>query len=188
MFTENKEINVRYASIVSSNEETISLFDLDPNFIQIDHREIKYLLFGVLLFLSSIPIFVNAYNLREPGVTMFALFFIIPALFCFIEYFRKSFKQVIVKYYNNGENAILFWLNSPKKEDYEKFINELVDRINSVKLNPRLSISEKLEIYFNNLSFLVDEKVITEEECNSIMNRTENNINKQTADVVKIVK
>jgi len=165
-------VRVTHSSFRSKNEEVFNLFDLDNETDRYLNRPISYLIVGGLLCIPSIPFFIDFAKNPDHVPLFMTLIFLIPAIICIQQYYYKVIDIIVYRFHNNGNAAITLWNHLPSDKDVNSFIETLSSEIKSLRLNPKLDNSQKLEIYKSNLEFLADEKVITENEAISIYKRT----------------
>jgi len=168
---DGKEISVSFKNLTKSSESTIRIFDLDPKTERIVRKELSWLIAAVVFTLLSVTGLIEAIEKMALNESLFTLVFLIPGIMCWFNYLQKSYDMIIVKYYNNGEPALYFWNNKPNKSEFERFIQNLIELINNLKVDPRLSPTRRLEIYSQYLQFLCDEDVLSSTEAEQILNR-----------------
>jgi len=185
---DDKTIKVKFSSFSKTNEETIELFNLEDKFERIVYREIKYLIAFVPMFLIGCKFLYDAFIF--PDVFPFAVsgLFLIPAALSLVYFFVLQQDQIIIRYYQSSDAALLIWNNRPNNKECAEFVSRLVETIKKLKLNPKLDNEKKLEIYSRYLEFLTDEKVLSEKEAKQIFDRTAKRMKKEaSSSVVSLV-
>ena len=186
---EDKQVKVYFSTLTNIAEETISIYDLDEHYDRVLYRDLKWIIASVLSLIVSLKFFFDAISLMElfpvrPGMG----FFLLALIFLGIYLYRHQ-DQIVFKFYKTEQPAIVFWNNKPDIQTFKGFIDELVTLIKKTRTNPNLTINDKLDIYLEQLSFLVDENVLSPDEAEKIFIRTKNRLEKKSNNnVVKLVK
>lgn len=186
---DGKSITSKYSSISSANEETIELFKLDIKYERIVYRELKYLVITVPLLLIGLNFLYDAIHFPDPVPYAIAGMFLIPGAISIFYFFICQQDQIIIRYHQSQNAALIFWRNRPNKEEFDIFIAELITETKKQTIDPNLNYRQKLEIYAKYLEFLANENVLTEQEAQKIYDRTENRLKKESSSsVVSLVK
>lgn len=164
-------VRVTHSSMKGRNEEVFNLFDLNHQTDKYFHRPLKLLVMAAVFASLSAPFLIEAVKNLDVEPLYIGGFFVLPCIVCIQQYFYKVTDLVVYRFYNNGNAAITLWNSQPNKEDFEKFVETLSTEIKSIRIRPDLDNAKKLEIYKNNLEFLLEEGVITQDEAISIYER-----------------
>jgi len=169
---ENGKVRVTHSSLTGKNAEIFNLFDIDHQFDQYFHRPLKFLLMAAIFSAPSIPFLVETIKNRDLEPFYMSLIFLVPSLICIQQYFYNITDLVVYRFQGNGNAAITLWNGLPNERELSEFTTTLTEEIKSLRIRPDLDNAKKLEIYKNNLEFLLEEKVITQEEAISIYERS----------------
>ena len=164
-------VRVTHSSMKGKNEEVFNLFDIDHQSDKYFRRPLKLLVMAAIFAVPSIPFLIEALKNLDLVPFYVALIFLAPALICIQQYFYKITDLVVYRFQGNGNVAITLWNRLPNEKELGEFTTALSTEIKSLRIRPDLDNLKKLEIYKNNLEFLLEEGVITQEEAVSIYER-----------------
>jgi hypothetical protein len=168
---EQGRVRVTHSSMKGKNEEVFNLFDLDYQSDKYFHRPLKFLVMAVIFSVPSIPFLVEALKNLDLVPFYVSLIFLVPALICIQQYFYKITDLVVYRFHGNGNAAITLWSRLPNERELSEFLTTLTAEIRNLRIRPDLDNAKKLEIYKNNLEFLLEEGVINQDEAISIYER-----------------
>lgn len=182
-----KELIVTHEGLSSGTQHSFEIFDLSETTVREFKREWAWFIAGILCFLPSLKFVFDAIKLGAlfpiyPAVT----FWVISAILL-IMFFDRSYDKLIFTNWKTGEGMFVIWNNKPNKVEFNRFMEELVREIKETKINPKLSPEQKLDIYADSLSFLVNEEVISSEEAEAILQRKEKEMKQSKSNILKIV-
>lgn len=168
---EQGRVRVICSSMKGKNEEFFNLFDLDYQSDKYFHRPLKFLILAIIFAVISTPFLVEAVKGLDLAPLYVGLIFLVPAIVFIQQYFYQMTDLVVYRFHNNGNVAIALWNHLPNDKELNDFLETFSKEIKDARIRPGLDNAKKLEIYKNNLEFLLDEGVITEEEAVSIYER-----------------
>ena len=181
------EIVIENRRLGGGDTARYAIFDLSETTERYYVRAWRYLVGASLLALFAIPFIVDAIKLRT-GFPLFAVAMCaIGAAALWLRYLDKSYDQVIFNHWQTGKGVFILWNNKPNQAEFERFMGALVEKIRGLRVNPRATPAQRLEIYANHLAFLVKEEVLTPEEAKAFYARKEQALARDKASVIALV-
>jgi hypothetical protein len=151
-------------------------------------RDWRYLAGAVVLALFSIPFVTDAMHLRTGFPLLAAALCWLGAAACAYAHLEKSYDQIVFNHWQTGKGVFVIWNNKPDQAAFQAFRDSLLEKIRSLRVNPRLSPEQKLEVYGRSLAFLVQEEVLTADEAKAFYERREKAFAREQANVITLVR
>ena len=183
--SDDRELTVVFKSLSNTNTFTIPIDQLlaRPS----EHRRINYVvlvLFSMSATISALSAYVLATTADYEGVGNKALIsLLIAGVICLLTSAKlKDVYSNLLIYRDARTRDVLFAIKpkSPSQEIVDDFVDSLERRIKSISYGGNLTKNEKYQIYIKHLEFLLEQKVITDEEFKIISQRiggsSDNNI------------
>lgn len=169
---DDKHLRVKYSSVSKSNEETVELFNLEDKHERIVYREMKWAVIAAPLCLLGFKFGYDAIKFPDAFPIFIAAAFLFAAAMAIVRYVVVQQDQIVIRFHQTQNPAVVFWNCKPTKEEFGDFVNELTSAVSKLRVNPNLRPEEKLDIYLRHLRFLCDESVLSEHEAQEIYDRT----------------
>ena len=181
------EIVIENDRLTSGDTARYQIFDLAEATDRYFVRDWRFLAGAVVLALFSIPFVLDAVHLRT-GFPLFAAALCwLGAAACAYAHLEKSYDQIVFNHWQTGKGVFVIWNNKPDKAAFNAFRDALVEKIRSLRVNPKLGPEQKLEVYGRSLAFLVQEEVLTAEEAKALYERKEKALARDRANVISLV-
>ncbi len=176
-FTLNKEsLNIKSRDLTSSEEFNIPYEEIDTSKIisrkQTDNIMLIITLIFGLFFMINI---LNPENYKGEGLLGVAIFLFVATLISGLITYIKSKNSILIPTMNNRYLEI--FKGKPNSEQFDKFIKELSNEINSYLLQKygTIDLDMPTEPQLMNLSWLKERKIITANEFEDLKSRLINN-------------
>ena len=181
------EIVIENNRLASGDTAHYQIFDLAEATERYYERAWRWIAGAAILVLFSIPFVVDAIRLG-------AGFPLVAAGMCWLGaaalgygYLERSFDKVVFNHWQTGKGLFVVWYNKPSKQAFEAFMDALIEKVRTTRVNPKLSPEQKLEVYGRSLAFLVQEQVLTADEASSFYERREKAFARERANVISLV-
>ena len=188
--TKDREIIVREKYGINFTERTISIFDLDDK-LQVVSNTSWFPMLMTLCFIGFCVGFSFAYiNTGD----IFQLLWLVPwgiaALISLGFFFKGHSKFAVVRFYQSEKIAMLIWRNNPNVEEFTSFTENLKEIIRKTKIHPQMPPMEKAKYFVDQIAFLEQEGVLSEDEARKLAERTIKRAEKQQprGEVLTLVK
>jgi hypothetical protein len=181
------EIVIENSRLASGDTARYQIFDLADTTERYFERAWGWLAAAAALALFSIPFVADAIHLRAGFPLVAAALCWLGVACLWLAYLDKSYDKIVFNHWQTGKGVFVIWNNNPNKAEFERFVGALLEKIRSIRVNPKLSPEQKLDIYGRQLAFLVQENVLTAEEAKAFYERKEKAFARDKANVVSIV-
>jgi len=186
---EDREIVIRDKYGLNFKERSVSIFDLDDKFQVVTETSWFPILMTVCFLGFCGAFFIGYLNSGDPLPLLWTVPWGIAALISLAFFFKGHSKFLVVRFYKSEDIAMLVWRNYPNQGAFETFTEQLKEIIRSTKINPQLSPTEKANYYLEQIAFLEQEGVISEEEASNFTERTikkaEHQLNSEVISIIK---
>ncbi len=168
----NNQLVISQKSLGKKSEETFDLFDIDQNFDHYLSRPYKWIFF-ILIFLAPATFFLfDAIKTKDYSILVSVAFFAVPIAFCLYSFFHNTSNLLIFRNRHTGQAAFVVWNNNPSESELKNFVAELQKKIQSIFINPKSSVEEKLQILGKYLEVFLYEEILSESEAKDIYERS----------------
>jgi len=183
----DNEVVIENRRLGSGDTARYPIFDLSDTTDRYFTRAWRYLAGALALAAFSIPFVIDAVQLRTGFPLAGAALCWIGAALCALGYVSKSYDQIVFNHWQTGKGVFVVWNNKPNRAEFERFMEALVGKIRSLRVNPRATPAQRMEIYGRHLSFLVQEGVLTGDEARGFYARKEQALERDKANVIALV-
>ncbi|UDL07147.1 hypothetical protein [Marinobacter sp. CA1] len=173
---DDRELEFTSSSLSNSTTTSIPIDNLTSRPTTYRHLKvvtISAFLLSTALALISLYIMITTADSEDTGAKALVAFLVFGT-FSFVSMVKLqgAYKNLLIFNDRRTSEGIIFLSPSkPSKKAVEEFVDELERKIKAIEYSNKLSKNEKVSIYLRHLKFLASEKVITEDELNTIVER-----------------
>ena len=181
------ELVIENSTFTAGDTARYEIFDLSERTERYFRRDLRWIVGAVVVALFGS---IFAWDAIKLGAT----FPLIATGLCLAlaagmgaMYVERSYDQVIFTHHQTGNRIFILWNNKPNKAEFQRFYDALIDKIRALRVNPKATPQQKLDLYARQLFFLVQEEVLTPDEAKVAYERKEKAFAKERANVISIV-
>jgi hypothetical protein len=157
-------LSVKDKSLLSHTDYFVEFDNLGSKRLRKKSGQIWWVIGSFFLISVSILLFIDLATGGDGE--KFAPYFYLVLGLCSLIIFVLTYKQTFFLVKSDNSNAVEFLYNKPNKEEFEKFISDLISKRNSILDHKygRLVTSLSYEQNYNNLIWLLNNDVINQVE------------------------